>query len=368
MEFDGKYKLKSNPFRLTPATSSEELVWAGFSEIKTKFERRIKRSIKLNHSSLVLNWGEYGSGKTHAARYFSTKEVLNNLKSDSSIPFSMVIPLPKGKEPVYHIFISIVDKLNIDEIRGMFDSSSFEINDVIDNFSDDENAKNLLKAFFNKEIEVRLIKQYLYGNISNAEFKVLNNFNILRRLNSDSDYTRFISGLFTCLTYKKEIYSVAILWIDEFEDIAVLSSSNIDKTNNFLREVMDNTPNGLLIFLNLTQSALIGVEDLGEYLYESVRSRIKERNNFELPSIEAFKIYLKDLLKQHRTEELADDYFPFASDTAEYLISKLENVSLRRFNDAFSLLLELVDMDNEEVPIKKEYLLENEADIIWEVE
>ncbi|MFR2159780.1 MAG: hypothetical protein ACLS6N_08550, partial [Alistipes finegoldii] len=63
--------LKSNPFRLTPSIDSKEIIWAGFPEIKRKIENRIKRSISIPNSSLILNWGEYGSGKTHASRYFN---------------------------------------------------------------------------------------------------------------------------------------------------------------------------------------------------------------------------------------------------------------------------------------------------------
>lgn len=39
-----KFKLKSNPFRMVPAINPEELVWAGFSNIKSKIEGRIKRA------------------------------------------------------------------------------------------------------------------------------------------------------------------------------------------------------------------------------------------------------------------------------------------------------------------------------------
>ena len=33
--------LKTNPFRLTPTSDDNELVWAGFPDIKEKIERRI---------------------------------------------------------------------------------------------------------------------------------------------------------------------------------------------------------------------------------------------------------------------------------------------------------------------------------------
>ena len=56
------YKLKLNPFRTTPASNPEEIIWAGFNDVRQKIERRIKRAIRIPNSSLVLNWGEYGSG------------------------------------------------------------------------------------------------------------------------------------------------------------------------------------------------------------------------------------------------------------------------------------------------------------------
>lgn len=50
-----KFKLKTNPFRMVPAVNQEELIWAGFSEIREKFEKRIKRSIRIPNSTIVLN-------------------------------------------------------------------------------------------------------------------------------------------------------------------------------------------------------------------------------------------------------------------------------------------------------------------------
>lgn len=367
MSFSDKFNLKSNPFRLTPATSQDELVWAGFKEIKTKIERRIKRSIRLPNSSLVLNWGEYGSGKTHSARYFSKPSVLSDLSGEEySNPYSIIISLPKGKEPVQSIFISVVDKLRIEDLREKI--SIDEIKDFIESYGDNLHIQNVLKAIFNPDVEIEMLRKYLYGNLSNTDLKKLNVFGILRQLSSDSDYTLFLSGLFSSITKDKKAYSLVVLWIDEFEDIAVLNSSNIDKTNNFLREVMDNTPNNLLLYLNLTQSALINAEDLGEYVYDSVKSRIKERNNFELPSRIDFENYLKELLKLYRLTPDNSDYNPFSEEAVDLLLQKTQGFSLRRFNESFSILLELADMDEAEVPIKLEYLHKNIQDIIWEIE
>ena len=54
-----QFKLQSNPFRLTPALSSEELIWAGFPELKKRIENRILKAIKIPNSSLILHIPEH---------------------------------------------------------------------------------------------------------------------------------------------------------------------------------------------------------------------------------------------------------------------------------------------------------------------
>ena len=363
--FKTNFKLTTNPFRITPATNPQEIIWAGFNEIKEKFENRIKRSIIISNSTLVLNWGEYGSGKTHAARFFNKKTELQRISDEAgkSIPYSMIIPLPKGKEPVFSIYTSVIDKLNILEIREKF--KDVDIISYIDHSGSNLHIQNVLKAIFNSEIDHLQLKKYLYGNISSAELKNFINHGILRQLKEDTDYTLVLSGLFSCLTFEKTAYSCVVIWIDEFEDIAVLSSSNIDKTNNFLREILDNTPNNLLLFLNLTQSALFSVEDLGQYVYESVRSRIKERISFDLPSKEIFKNYLSELLSHFREGSDTNPYFPFDENVIDDIINEKGNISLRQFNESLSLLLELCDMDDKH-PINEEVYKEYKSEVIWD--
>ncbi|BAV07714.1 hypothetical protein SAMN05421788_10364 [Filimonas lacunae] len=366
-DFQSTYKLKTNPFRLTPANEPSELVWAGFKDVKEKFARRVERSVRIPNSTLVLNWGEYGSGKTHAARYFNKKDVLLAIanKAGKSIPYSTIISLPKGKEPVYSIYVAIIDKLNIEKLREDFGQHTQQLITHIESIGSNIHIQNVLKAIFNTEVPHLEIKKYLYGNASVAELRTLNELGILRPVKDDTDYTSILAGLFSCLTFQKEVYSCVIIWIDEFEDIAVLNNSNIDKTNNFIREILDNVPDNLLLFLNLTQSALISAEDLGQYVYDSVRSRIKERISFDLPSPQIFKEYLKELLTLFRNDaEEIDPYFPFNETVITTLIQEQGNVSLRQFNESLSLLLELSDMD-EKCPIDMDVFNNYKSEIIW---
>lgn len=126
-----KFNLKSNPFRVTPAVDSKEIIWAGFPEIKDKIESRIKRSINIPNSSLVLNWGEYGSGKTHASRYFNKPDVLSNLADHNTAPFSIAISFPKSKEPVKELYTQIIDRIDFESLRARINEKHPNVKEIV---------------------------------------------------------------------------------------------------------------------------------------------------------------------------------------------------------------------------------------------
>lgn len=370
-----EYNLKVNPFRSTPAIDENEILWVAFNDLKEKIEGRLKRSMKIPNSSLVLNWGEYGSGKTHAARYFSKERVLFDLSQEveSSIPYSLVFSLPKGKEPVKDIFISVIDNLDLDDLRKKFDEAGFKIEQIIESSTRNILYKSVLYAIFNSETDKHLLKKYLYGQSTKAEISALNenlSDKILRPLNKDNDYILLLASLFTCMTTQKKVYSSIVIWLDEFEDIQVLNSTNIDKTNNFLRELLDYTPNNLLIFINLTQTSLFGVSDLSEYIYDSVKSRIRERINFEIPNEAELKKYLSEILTLFRVGKPNENpYHPFEEGLINTLFKDMSNSSLRAVNEALSLLIELADMDNIIPTISEKYYGKVKSEIIgWKDE
>ncbi len=331
------YGLKSNPFRMTPATNPEELVWAGFSDVRTKIEKRIQRAVNLPNSSLVLNWGDYGSGKTHAARYFKKQSVLEALSGDKSMPLVMLLDFPKGKEPVFELYTKIIDRLDIEGLRSALGEEAKEKVKIAVN--DNILLCNILEYVLDNTVDPAEVKAFLYGNIGIRDTLIKRG--IQRKLNSDNDYLELISGLFTLLTLGKMPFSCVILWIDEFEDICIHNSSNVGKINNMIRVLMDKSPNNLLIFLNLTESAMMDVSDLSDYLQDAVVSRIKERIELAAPDIESMKDYVRELMNNPLYRDNDMGYFPFEENVLENIIrDKKSSASLRTYNDIFSTLLE----------------------------
>lgn len=361
-----KFKLKTNPFRMVPAVNQEELIWAGFPEIKEKFERRIKRSIRIPNSTIVLNWGEYGSGKTHAARYFSKPSVLKTytLSQDDTAgpPLSIIINFPKGKNVVKELFTQIIDKIDIVKINSILSKTG---KPNLDNITDNLFVKQVIEYLFSAEFDQSLYLKFLYGECSSSERTQLG---FLRKIESDNDIVDLLSALISVIT-AGTIYTCVIIWIDEFEDIAYQSSSNINNVNNLLKVLLDKTPNNLLLFINFTLSAMANVDDLSIYLQDAVKSRIKERIELTMPGKDNLKDYLLDLLNNPiNREEKSDNYFPFDEDMLDTLIDDIGNTSLRRFNEALSYLLESADIDNQ-CPITKDYYQSIKDEIIgWKDE
>lgn len=342
-----KYSLKGNPFRTTPSSNLEEIIWAGFGDIKEKMENRIKRAILIPNSSLVLNWGEYGSGKTHAARYFQKPDVLERIAEDRPSPFSILLSFPKGKESVKELYTQVIDKLDLELLRRKI--TALDVHEALNGCTENELIRNVLRLMFDDTVSSTSMKSYLYGNASIKSAFIEEN--VQRKLESDSDYTDLLAALLSFLTYEKTVFSCAVLWIDEFEDIATLNSANITRVNSFIRTMMDKTPNNLLMFLNLTQSAMMDVSDLSDYLQEAVKSRIKEKIELPIPDTYKVKEYLSDLLNDpiYRIGN-AQGFTPFEESVIDRVISDLgASVSLRKYNEVFSALIENGLFDDQDV-------------------
>lgn len=341
-----KYELKDNPFRMVPASEPEKLIWAGFNDIKGDFEKRIQRSIVVSNSSLVLNMGEYGSGKTHAAMYFSKPDVLQALTPvGEKEPLSIKIDFPSSRNVVYDLYMQVIDKVDFNEIQGVLPAVE-DRKQVIDQIAKNEFLRKILEMVFCKPVDTDA-SSYLYGNSTALQRKKLD---VARIINFGIDTEQILGAMFTFLTSEIGPYSCIILWLDEFEDITTLNSVEVKNANAFIRALLDNTPDHLLMFINFTMSSLSTKEDLFMYLQEAVKSRVKQRIEFALPGLDDLKAYLKDLLNNPvYRDKTRDDFFPFEEGVIDALYGTVKNVSLRRFNEALSLLLESACFDKRDI-------------------
>lgn len=360
-----KFMLRDNPFRVVPAINAKELIWAGFGGIKEEFEKRIMSSLLIPNSAIVLNWGDYGSGKTHAARYFCKDSVTEKLAETVHCkkPLSMMINFPRGKKVIEEMYIQILDKIDIADLRASIPVEA-NITECIDNSTDNGFIRSVLKEMLaNKERKEDQIKAFLYG----TEYsKDLMNAGITRKLNIETDAVDLLSALFNVMT-ETHLYSAVILWIDEFEDITLQSSNGINAANSFIKILLDKTPNRLLIFINFTLTAIASMESLADYLQEGVKSRIVKRYELAYPNREDMLEYISDLMNHplFRTTPVQNRFMPFEEVVVNQIINDLGSVSLRKYNEAFSRLLDLAALEDQET-IDMQFYSKHKDEIITE--
>src|SRR5579863_702768 len=113
-----KLNLRDNPFSSTPTT--ERPVWCGMPALKAELEKRLLIALKTSPSSLIVNWGHYGSGKTHAARYFTSRETIGQISQTAGVqdrpPLALLISFPRVERgAAFHLTSSIIGKFGIAE-------------------------------------------------------------------------------------------------------------------------------------------------------------------------------------------------------------------------------------------------------------
>lgn len=342
-------KLKENPFRTGPSINPKDLIWAGFPELKKKIEERLIFSMKTSPSRIVLNWGRYGSGKTHAANFYTKTDRINVLSEEKSAKTSknIKINLPRtSKDPVQSFFRSFLGQISLSDIKADFDLvkaallEEESIEAIIEVNSNDTIISDLFKLIISDEDgdQFQAIEAYLFGDATKGTLVKLG---LPFGLKDDEQIVNFISTYINCITFEKRVFSSFILWLDEFEDIDTLNKQSQDRVTTFLRQLFDKTPNNFLLFLNFTPKTFFNIEDLSIILGEALSTRAKIRINFEAPSVEEAIQYLEELISP-QLDKAKDKYGPFENEeTLKYVLENIGNLSIRKINEVFSLIIEL---------------------------
>lgn len=363
---DSFYNLRINPFRVTPSNDPNQIFWAGFGTIRNKIEARITNAMRIPNSSLVLNWGEYGSGKTHAMKYFGKQEVLRALApTGQKAPLFIGFALPKGKAPARDIFLEIFDKLDVPKIRSLSIGENWKVDNCIDSSDEGEFVKSAARLFFNKDVSSDLVLRFFYDTCSTNERTQLSNHGVLKKFNSENDYIKTLGLIFNVLLSQSVGFPLVILWIDEFEEISVFSKVNQTKVTAVFRELLDSVPDRLLMMMNFTQSALFDFADLSIYVSPALETRVRDRINFALPNLNEFLEYTKDLLLNCRLEEdRANVFSPFSEEMLRKVYNDLSEPTLRRLNEALSLIIE-VGLLNQVKNLNLKFYESHKHDILW---
>jgi hypothetical protein len=202
------YQFKENPFRITPPINPEEIVWAGRTQLKQKIDHRIRMGIETSQSRIVLNWGRYGSGKTHAANYYSKTSYVQDRFGVKTKNIKVNLPRT-SKEQVQAFLRALVGQLSFDNIVSDFSELhtifTESVEDIIAVNSNDQVISEFIMRFISPEEEkikqLNALKHYLYGDNTTT---TLNTLGLPLGLEDDEQVVNLISTLFNCITYQKQ--------------------------------------------------------------------------------------------------------------------------------------------------------------------
>jgi AcrR family transcriptional regulator len=349
--------LSDNPFTATPVTGRP--IWCGMQKLKADLERRVTISLKTSPSSIVLNWGHYGSGKTHAAKYFTSETTLRAIAESAGIagsPLAFYVGFPRvDRGAAYNLTSSIIGKFGVTDFASKLQESKDLIDaagvgkfaNLLQEYCDDSE----LQKIFHKLVEGNpedqdKIGRILFGNSSPSDLRDLQ---ISRKPDSVADLCRLVTTAFNLFTFRTSqippLFPAIHLWIDEFEDIASLSAKEQDALAAYLRNLIDWCPRYMTIFLNFTLTPVQGLQDLGLYLGDAVTSRIRQRIEFAEPEKLEVKAYIREMLnapslRPHPIVD-GDDFAPFDAAAVDLIVENVSPRTPRRVNDVFSSYLDL---------------------------
>jgi hypothetical protein len=340
------YYLKEMPFSVVP-DSTRDIIWAGMQQTKELFEREIRASLISRSTKILINYGSYGSGKTHSALYYSSNEHFDFVGNKNIKSFLLKFP-KNSKNPTEDIFQSFIGKYGIRKLIEDLKEIRISIDDFesfLEGYNDDEEIRNVIIKILEFE-SLDDTKRVLYNK---ATTTFLNNNGIFKKVDNDNVIEVF-SIIIKLLTYQKN--DLLIFWIDEFEDITTLNRQNANKMTSFIRDLIDNIPQKLLIFLNFVPTAFVDLESLYSYFIgSSLERRVQKGVEFQAFSKEDMKEYVKDALRIYRENTFTDEnlFFPFSESLLDEIYREVSSeLTVGKLNKILSEILENAILDSQQ--------------------
>jgi len=375
--------LTDNPFRIVPEL--HPTIWAGHEDLKQDLERIITQSLITSPSWIIANWGDWGTGKSHSAHYFSFKENIQELmrrqKLEVPEPMCILMAIPKplrSGEALSDFYQAFIERIGFEAIETIVRTIYKRINDYLTKQGVSRSAvQDEVKLVFSRNFVIEdltkiflkiagiptsttaedrlLIWKYIHREATSTE---LTRLGVVTTIDSYTAIQRVITGLLNLFVYQDRRYSPTpphsevFLWIDECEGIWDLKAADVFNILSIFRDLIDNTPNNLTVFLNASFTGGGSIRDLRALFGDAVMSRARRTINFKhmVSTDEALK-YVVQLLNNevYRPPKLKqkcpDEFYPFSMETLKAIIEKTRPLTPRRVNDNCSIVLEMAIHD-----------------------
>ena len=341
--------LKENPFDVSPPRDSEDVIWAGMTKLKQRFNEIFQEAAFSSATQVVLNRGPYGGGKTHASLYFGLEDNLLPKVTKETQVHSISIRLPKedgnSAEDLYIDFLEN-EKLGMTRVQEI-------IHNVVTNLSETEALRSFHKVLGSEELarafwllgtedtseKQTLLRAYFLEGCTKTDLRKLG---LARNISKAQDRFRVIAGVLQCLIGfdagpDSSQHSRVCLWIDEMEDMIYFNSSQFRILSQGLREIIDLLPNFFTLFLNMSLAEPEEYDDFEILLGRAVIDRITSSIHFSELEIDESVQYVNELINnpRFRDKPLPEKFpqtYPFEVQALEMLVEGLEKRTPRDIN------------------------------------
>ena len=357
--------LRQNPFPDTPPRRPQEAVWAGFPQLKAQFETLFTEALCTSTTQVVLNRGDWGSGKTHAAIFFGTRDRLPPVEG-RQVKDVHILYIRTPKEPAQAdviLYRDIIEALRFSRLRRTIQGIIAEYGQQIalGRLQEIVGSEALGRALWLLGLEKgrsgqlrllgeneasaewhRLLEAYFFSQYTKSDLKQLG---LSRGIDNAQDRFRVLGGLLRCLvglapTERLEEHTRVILWIDEMEDLFYFTTRQHRPFTQGLRDLIDALPGYVTLFMNFTLAEPESLEDIRIVLGGALMDRITHHVYFQEPDETGAFEYVSDLLRQFRTESPEDRglplTYPFTEAALRALIAGLPLRTPRDLNQACS--------------------------------
>ncbi len=346
--------LHKNPFEFLTPMQGQIDFWAGMPEIKSDIEQIYKNSFNNSPRNLILNWGPIGGGKTYAAYYFKNKGI-DDFDDEQIIHIYTTSP-KEGVKITKQIFRDILDGITFRKLKQYIQEAYNELGEdnLFEHIYEKINSEEFAKAVVNlgKEENIfnmhifDLMKKYIFGTVSAKE---LDSLKLFRKLESDTDYRKFLSGIILAITSTKKPKRI-FFWFDELEDTIYMTTKQYKEFFQTFRDLVDTVGGKFTIFMNFTFSEA-EEENVRMLIGEALWSRINQKIYFKPLNIKDALIYCKDLLKNSQIDDSKGDYSPFEETAITEILNNFKQTDLipREINRNINELIQFALKENQTI-------------------